>query len=201
MSHAPLSPGFHPVPRGHLATIVTHLEMTARPPRRSVPLVPGLALRDVPAPDVYWYRELFRRVGEEWLWQSRLAMAETDLAAILHDGAVDVAVLERHGVAEGLLELDFRVPGECELAFFGVTAALQGSGAGRWMMEQALDRVFARGVKRLWVHTCTLDHPAALDFYRRSGFDVTRQEVEVLPDPRLLGLLPRKAGAHVPLAG
>ncbi|MEX0368657.1 MAG: GNAT family N-acetyltransferase, partial [Ruegeria sp.] len=43
------------------------------------------------------------------------------------------------------------------------------------------------------------DHPRALDFYRRSGFTPVRQEVEVMADPRLNGVLPKDAAPHVPL--
>ncbi|KIT14482.1 GNAT family N-acetyltransferase [Jannaschia aquimarina] len=196
-----LAPGFHAVPPGHLATIVTHLEMRARPaPREDVAAPEGVRLRSVETPELGWYRALFAEVGGPWLWQSRLAMDDGALGAILHHPNVEVFALEREGRAVGLLELDFREMPQAELAFFGLTGALQGTTAARWMMERALDAIFARPVERLWVHTCTLDHPRALDFYRRTGFAVCGTEVEVLRDPRLAGILPREAGPHVPLA-
>ena len=195
-----LAPGFHAVPDGHLATVVTHLEMTAPPPARDGPAPDGLALEPVPAPRPEAYRDLFRRVGADWLWQSRLVLDDAALGAILGDPGVEVSVLRRAGEDAGMLELDFREAGACEIAFFGVVTALQGTGAARWMMARALVMAWARPIRRLWVHTCTLDHPAAPRFYRRSGFAVTHQEVEVLPDPRLTGTLPRAVAPHVPLA-
>ena len=93
-----------------------------------------------------------------------------------------------------MLELDFRDPGACELAFFGLTAAMQRRGVGRAMMRVAVDRAFAKPIERLLVHTCTLDSPAALPFYLRSGFRAVRREVEIFADPRLGGLLPRRRG-------
>lgn len=193
-----LPPGLHAVPPGHVAAVVTHLEMRARPAPRDVP-AEGLSLRPMPAPDPDAYRALWARVGAPWLWQSRLAMDDARLRAVIHDPAVEVSAVERDGRAEGIVELDFREGAEAELAFFGLSEALQGTRAARWMMERALDRAFARPIRRLWVHTCTFDHPRALAFYRRTGFAPYATEVEVMPDPRLAGVLPRDAAPHVPL--
>lgn len=195
-----LEPGFHDVPPGMVAAIVTHLEMRAPAAPRPVPVPPGCALQRMTAPDTDWYRDLFTRIGgQDWLWFSRLMLDRDALAAILSDPGVEVWALEKDGRAEGLLELDFRDPGECELAYFGVSAALIGSGAGRYMMNAAIERAWARPISRFHVHTCTMDHPGALAFYRRSGFTPIRRQVEVAPDPRLTGDLPRNAGAHVPI--
>ena len=195
----PLAPGFHDVPPGMLATVVTYLEMTAPPPPRPAPDLPGLTFAAFPR-EPGPYRDLFRRVGaQDWLWFSRLAMPEDRLAAILADPDVSLHALYRDGSAEALLELDFRTRDECELAFFGVSPALMGTGAGRFLMNHAIELAWARPIRRLHVHTCTLDHPGALDFYRRSGFTPIRQQVEIAPDPRLTGLLPDTAGPHVPI--
>ena len=62
-----LPDGYSNVPSGKIAAVVTHLEMTARPPRRDDP--PGAwSLRKIEQPALDWYRELHRRVGDEWLW-------------------------------------------------------------------------------------------------------------------------------------
>ncbi len=103
------------------------------------------------------------------------------------------------GIDEGLLELDFRHPGVCELSFFGVTPGLVGIGAGRWLMNRALELVWSRPIRRFWVHTCTHDHPAALAFYMRSGFRPFRRHIHIEDDPRLAGVLPRTAAPQIPL--
>jgi GNAT superfamily N-acetyltransferase len=190
--------GYSDVPPGRIATVVTCLEMTARPPLRPEADGPW-ALRRVEHPSLAWYRALYRRVGEDWLWFSRLRMPDAALAAILEDPAVEVYALAHEGRDEGLLELDFRDGVSCELAFFGVAAALIGTGAGRFLMNRSIERAWSQPIGRLWVHTCTLDHPAALAFYRRSGFRPYRQQVEVAEDPRLTGVLPRTAAPHVPI--
>ena len=187
-----------PVDSGDLATIVTTLEMTRRPPLRPLPASP-LRLVRWATPEPEKYRMLFRRVGGPWLWYSRLAMDDAALTAIVHDAGVEVyAVTDRAGIEVGLLELDLRHAGACELSYFGLVPELAGRGHGGWLMAEAMARCWRPGVTRVWVHTCTLDHPAALGFYRKQGFVAVKRTIETFPDPRRLGLLPAEMGAHIP---
>ncbi|MHA0330105.1 GNAT family N-acetyltransferase [Sphingomonas melonis] len=187
-----------PVDDGDLATIVTTLEMTRRPPLRPLPASP-LRLVRWATPEPEKYRTLFRRVGGPWLWYSRLAMDDAALTAIVHDAGVEVyAVTDRAGIEVGLLELDLRHAGACELSYFGLVPELAGRGHGGWLMAEAMGRCWRPGVTRVWVHTCTLDHPAALGFYRKQGFVAVKRTIETFPDPRRLGLLPVEIGAHIP---
>ena len=187
-----------PVDDGDLATIVTTLEMTRRPPLRPLPASP-LRLVRWATPEPEKYRTLFRRVGGPWLWYSRLAMDDAALTAIVHDAGVEVyAVTDRAGIEVGLLELDLRHAGACELSYFGLVPELAGRGHGGWLMAEAMARCWRPGVTRVWVHTCTLDHPAALGFYRKQGFVAVKRTIETFPDPRRLGLLPVEMGAHIP---
>jgi GNAT superfamily N-acetyltransferase len=190
-----------PVPDGELAAIVTYLEMTAPPPGLEVPDSP-LSLRRLERPEPERYREIFRRVGERWLWFSRLINSDDELRAILHDPKVELYAVEgADGGDSGMLELDFRKSGQCELAFLGLVAELAGRGHGRWLLAEALRLAWREGVSRLEVHTCTLDHPAALPAYVRAGFRPYRRAVERFPDPRLLGVLPSGCAPQVPLLG
>jgi GNAT superfamily N-acetyltransferase len=189
----------HDVPAGKIAAVVTSLEMFQRPPPRAERHDLALTLERVAEPELAWFRNLFRTVGENWLWFSRLAMADGELAAIVHDPRVEVYVLKAGGAEAGLLELDFRVADECELSFFGVTQPCIGTGAGRWLMNRAIELSWARPIRRLWVHTCTFDHQDALAFYVRSGFRPFRRQIEFAGDPRLTGLVPRTAASHVPI--
>jgi GNAT superfamily N-acetyltransferase len=193
-----LTDGYHDVPEGRLAAIVTSLQMVSRPLPAEEPPAPGV-LHRLREPTAEAFRRLYREVGSDWLWFSRLLLSDAELTSIIRSPDVELHQLEGTGGGEGILELDFRVEGECELAFFGLSRPLIGRGAGRWLMNRALERAWARPIRRLWVHTCTLDHPDALAFYVRSGFTPYRRQVEVMPDPRLAGLLPRGAAAHVPI--
>ena len=193
-----LPDGYSDVPAGKIAAIVTHLEMTARPAPRPDPSGTW-SLRRVETPPLDWFRDLYLRVGEEWLWFSRMRMPDAELADMIQSPLVEVYALVHDGRDEGLLELDFRDAGQCELVFFGVTAKLIGSGAGRWLMNRALELSWSRPITRVWVHTCTFDHPMALTFYQRSGFRPFRRQVEVADDPRLDGTAPRDVAKHVPV--
>lgn len=188
------------VPVGQLAAVVTFLEMHAAP-EDDVPPSP-LALKRVEDPSAEFYRALFRRVGARWLWFSRLIMDDAELAAIVRHPAVELyAVVDEQGRDAGILELDFRTPGECELAFVGLVPDLAGQGHGRWLLAQAVQLAWRDGVRRVHVHTCSLDHPGALSAYRRAGFIPFKRAIERFPDPRLLGILPRDCAPQVPLLG
>lgn len=188
------------VPGDEIAAVVTFLEMRTRP-TLAVPPSP-LSLHRIEHPQPGYYRNLFRKVGERWLWFSRLIMDDATLSSIIGDAKVELfGVVDESGNEVGMLELDYRQPGQCELAFVGLIPELSGQGHGRWLLAEAVRRAWRDGVNRVHVHTCTLDHPAALTAYRRAGFTPCRQAVERFPDPRLLGILSRDCAPQVPLLG
>src|SRR5438045_8715662 len=191
---------YEAVPNGELAAVVTYHEMLSATDSE-VPPSP-LSLKHVHAPGTEAYRELFRRIGAPWLWFSRLVMDEAELAAIIGNPRVTLfAVTDESGEEVGMLELDFREPGQCELAFIGLAAELTGKGHGRWLLAEAVSRAWRPEIMRVHVHTCSLDHPAALAAYRRAGFTPFKRAIERFPDPRLLGILPADCAPHVPLLG
>ena len=190
--------GLIPVPPDQLATIVTTLEMRDKPTPRPLPRSP-LRLQRWRAPSVERYRALFRRVGQRWLWYSRLMMADDLLAAKIGAPAVEIyAAVDRAGIEVGMLELDFAQAGACEIGYFALVPELAGQGHGRWLMAEALARAWRPDVARVWLHTCTLDHPAALGFYRAQGFTAVSRTIETFADPRASGLLPEDAAPQIP---
>jgi len=194
-----LHEGYTDLMSGQIASVVTYLEMRQSPtglrPRDSR----DLTLRRVEKPDLNWYRDLFRSIGANWLWFSRLKMDDSQLRSILWDPLVLVYALEHEGKESGLLELDCRQPPEIEITFLGVTEELIGKGAGRFLLEQALTIGWSRKPERITVHTCSLDHPNALFFYLRAGFAAYKRAIEVSEDPRLTGVLPRSVAPNVPI--
>ena len=185
------------IPAGQVGTVVTYLEMTERPRPRPLPDSP-LRLERWPAPEPGRYRLLFRRVGGPWLWYSRLAMDDRTLLANI--GEVH-AVVDRAGIEVGMIEFDRAVAGECLLRFLGLVPELAGKGHGRWLMQQMLALAWARGVDRVHLTTCSLDHAAALPAYLRAGFRAYKRALETFPDPRLAGLLPADIAPQIPLVG
>ncbi len=191
---------YEPVADGELAAVVTFLEMR-KAPDFQIP-ASSLSLSRIQHPEVDEYRRLFRRIGRQWLWFSRLVMSDEDLAAIIQDPAVDLyVIIDEVGTDIGMIELDFREAGQCELAFIGLLPELAGLGHGRWLTAETLRLAWREDVRRVHVHTCTLDHPAALPSYRHAGFRAYKRAIERFPDPRLIGILPKEAAPQVPLLG
>jgi GNAT superfamily N-acetyltransferase len=194
-----LANGYYDLPPGKLANVVTCLEMTTRPPGEAKPLPAGYSLKVMDPDDLESYRQLFRKVGEDLMWFSRLIMPDDNLKAILGHPKVESYGLYYDTTPIGILELDFRDMPNCELAFFGLAKDAIGGGIGRVLMNSAIDLAWAKPITRFWVHTCHYDHPNALGFYRRSGFTPYALMVEVHDDPRLSGKLPRDASPQVAL--
>jgi GNAT superfamily N-acetyltransferase len=190
-----VSDGLRPLPPGHVGTVVTYLEMRERPAPAPVSNS-QLRLERWETVEPRRYRDLFRRVGGRWLWFSRLAMGDAELLART-DRVWEVT--DTGGAPAGMLELDFRSEGECLIRFLGLVPALAGKGHGRWLFAEALRLAWAPGVRLIKVHTCTLDHPAALPAYLRAGFVATGRAFESFPDPRLSGLLPMDIAPQLPL--
>ena len=188
------------LPGSELAAVVTYLEMNS-PPAIEVP-ASTLGLQRMADPTSGEYRELFQLVGAPWLWFSRLTLDDPALEAVVRHPEVELyAVTSESGAEAGMLELDFREANQCELAFVGLVPELSGQGHGRWLLAEAVSRAWRDGVTRVHVHTCSLDHPAALSAYRRAGFMPYRRAVERFRDPRLAGILPKDCAPQVPLLG
>lgn len=194
-----LPDGYHAVPRGKLANIQTYLQMCAKPALRPAPNEPAWRLERLDAGDLARYYDAFHRVGDEYLWAARLLMSEAQRREFLADPRVEISLLVTPDGDEGLLELDFRVERECEIGLFGVAPPLISTGAGRWLMNHALEIAWSHPIERFWLHTCTLDHPNALAFYQRTGFEPYARKVEVYDDPRYLGLTRADAAPRVPI--
>ena len=191
-----MSFGLIPVPAGHVAAVVTYLEMRERPANLAVPDSP-LRLEQWETVDPARYRQLFRRVGGRWLWYSRLAMSDAEL---LSKAGTVYEVKGEDGASAGMLELDFR-PDKCMILFLGLVPELAGQGHGKWLFAETLRRAWAPSVEEVRVHTCSLDHPAALPSYLKAGFTAVGRAFESFPDPRLAGYLPRDAAPQLPLVG
>jgi GNAT superfamily N-acetyltransferase len=194
-----LPKGYSLVPPRHVANVATFLEMRAKPVLLASMPERGLKLERWGDADLAAYRTLFKAIGESWLWYSRLVMPDHELLRIFRDPRIEIYRLFDRDRVLGLLELDFSGGDECELSFLGLLPDAIGKGTGKFLMNEAIRLAWAKPIERFWVHTCTFDHPAALAFYRRSGFTPYQVAVEIHPDPRLTGHMPRHAAPHVPI--
>ncbi len=188
--------GYTDLAPGKIAAVVTYLEMLARPAHARTSTV---RLREINNPDLSWYRDVFRRAGEHWLWWSRLEMSDEQLSAIVNAPTTELFVAESGGEEVGMAELDCVKPGEVEISFFGLYAEAIGKGLGFALMNALLERAWNDRTSRVWVHTCTLDSPVALPFYVKCGFTPYKRAIEVADDPRLRGVLPESAAPQIPI--
>jgi GNAT superfamily N-acetyltransferase len=191
--------GYHDIPNDKVAVVVTQLEMRTRADFRPVTVPSGVTLRRVEKPSPDWYRSVFSRVGTDWLWVSRLLMSDDELSAIIQDENVHIWTLSKDGQDEALLELDFRTRDECELLFFGLTATLIGTGAGRYLMNTAIEQAWSAPIQRFHLQTCTGDSHQAMQFYIRSGFTPFKRKVEVADDPRKAHGWDANIAPHIPM--
>jgi len=146
------------------------------------------ALRGAAAPDASarvervrdcppsFFRWLYAEVGRAYHWRDRLGWTDEDARRRLDDAAVSLHVLSVSGAHAGYFELESHGDGSVEIAYFGLLPAFHGRGLGRYLLTEAVQAAWSLGASRVWLHTCTLDGPAALPNYVARGFRPFRQE-------------------------
>jgi len=166
---------------GEIEVTVTFLEMTAPPAHsRPLPMNRQVALLRARAIPLHFYRYLVDRVGRRWHWVNILRMSDEELAASIHAPDRDIRVFYLDGAPAGFFDLKPHLPGEVELAYFGMMDHATGQGLGRWFLGAAVDAAWSYSPERVTVQTCTLDHPAALPLYQKLGFAPVGQKKEVV---------------------
>jgi GNAT superfamily N-acetyltransferase len=173
-----------PQPRsdGKLPVTITHLELApADWTRRGRPPDLRIAIERIETPTAALYLDLYDRVGRAWLWYERRIMGDEALAALINRPGHELHVARHDAALVGYFELYAD-----EIVFFGLVPDYIGRRIGPWLLDRAIERGFARGSQLLTLNTNTVDHPRALDSYRRAGFRVVRSETKELQDPRVL---------------
>jgi GNAT superfamily N-acetyltransferase len=157
--------------------------MRAPPARPVEPAREETSVQRLIRPTLQQYRALYTEVGQDYQWVDRLLLADDQLRRILEDDRVEVYLLTVEGHAAGFAELDRRVGRDVELAYFGLLPAFIGQGLGQYFLAWILRQAWSHGPDRVWVHTCDLDHPAALPTYRRAGFREYDRKIIQQPIP------------------
>jgi GNAT superfamily N-acetyltransferase len=156
----------------------TYLEMTS-----SSELVaarsetPGVRVERVVRCPPSFFRYLYAEVGRNYLWTDRLPWTEEQVRARLADPDVSLYVLYVEGAPAGYFELERHDDGSCEIAYFGLLQEFLGRGLGKHLLTVATETAWGQRPTRVWLHTCTLDDPAALPNYVRRGFRPFKAEV------------------------
>ena len=120
-------------------------------------------------------RFLYTEVGRQFNWRDRLRWTDAQFQAYL-DGGVAVWVLYHGGAPAGYFDLRPDDDGSVEIYNFGLMPHAIGRGFGRYLLTRAVQEGWAMSAKRVWLHTCTLDHPGALPNYLKRGFRAVAEE-------------------------
>jgi GNAT superfamily N-acetyltransferase len=155
----------------------TYLEMTSpselRPAR---PEGQDLALtKDETRSPALW-RMLYTAVGRDYNWIDRLPWSDEEAAAYLNDPNVELWLLTSAGELAGYFELRRDADANVEIVYFGMLPAFTGRGLGGHLLTEAVERAWTSGARRVWLHTCSFDHPAAIPNYLRRGFKIFKTE-------------------------
>ena len=108
-----------------------------------------------------------------------LSWSEKQWKAYAENDNLRTWVVYHRGSPAGYYELQQQGGGDVEIAYFGLAPRFIGRGFGGYLLSQAIKSAWKmKGAKRVWVHTCTLDHPSALRNYKARGMEVYRVETE-----------------------
>lgn len=177
-----------PLP-GMLAVTITYIQMLSRPMLSLAPhRAEATAILRAENPTVSFYRFLYNTVGKPWLWYERREFGDEALRELITAVGVEIYVLYVRGVPAGYAELNRADHREVEIAYFGLMPDFIGRGLGPYFLDWTVGRAWQpageTGPERVWLHTCTLDHPKALQTYQRAGFNVYDRHSVVIEDPR-----------------
>lgn len=155
----------------------TYLEM--RDPQELVPCgsAPvGARIERVAPCAPSFYRHLYSEVGRDFHWVDRLGWSDEKIRTHLADPSVTLWLLTMAEAPAGWFELKGHDDGSMEIAYFGILPAYRRRGLGKHLLAQAVRAAWAKSPRRVWLHTCTLDDPAALPNYLARGFRPYKEE-------------------------
>ena len=187
------------MPDTRISCRITYLALTS-PPGRGPALPPDVDFARATGMSAATYLELFREVGEPWLWWGRLTLSEAQLQALLDATTTELYLCHVAGEVAGFAELDRGDATAPRICYLVLKPAFIGRGLGDLLISHCLEQAWVPPVARVELDTCDFDHPGALAFYQRHGFRIVREETEVWDDPRLTGLMPMSAAPHRPPA-
>jgi hypothetical protein len=169
-----------------ISTKTTYLEMLKPLAHEIAPPRSDLRIELIRRPSNEEYRRLYSSVGAGLHWVDRLLMPDEQLQAILTDDRVEIFVLQVADQPAGYAELDRRRGNEIELAYFGLFPGFIGQRLGYYFLNWTLHTAWSHSPDRVWVHTCDLDHPAALPNYLKAGFRIYDERLidQFVPDER-----------------
>ena len=166
-------------------TVITYyLEMTDPAQHRRARAALELEVRraEIICPELN--RFLYTAVGGNWFWTQRLPWTHREWLTYLCQPEIQTWIGWLQGTPAGYFELDHRPGTGVEIAYFGLLPQFVGRGLGGALLSGAIDQGWRHAPRRVWLHTCTLDHPRALANYQARGFQLYKieEQVKELPE-------------------
>ena len=122
------------------------------------------------------FRMLYVEVGKNYHWIDRLPWTDEEIGAHLARPENSIWLMTYDSEIAGYFELRTCEDGATEIAYFGLMPEFIGRGLGRHLLTCATQQAWTDGARRVWLHTCTLDDPAALPTYLKRGFSPFKTE-------------------------
>jgi len=140
-----------------------------------------LYLEKVNPPDFQLNKFFYKEIGKKHRWMDRLVWNDKKWIDYLENPGVSTYILKQKkdfiGYFEQIIDIDKL---DCEIAYFGILEEYIGKQLGGYLLSEAIKISFNIGAKRIWVHTCSLDHKNALQNYLSRGMKVFKSENLIL---------------------
>lgn len=138
---------------------------------------PGLLVQECELPQYAVNRFLYQWVGQAWDWQEKLSWSDQQWQHYAERPELRTWVAYHRGSPAGFYELEQQPGQTVEIKYFGLAGPFIGKGFGGHLLSHALQSAWNwAGTRRVWVHTCTLDHPGALANYQARGMRLFKTE-------------------------
>lgn len=161
------------------ATTVYYLQMQQQADLKPKPVVEGLTVTEAVIKEYRFNRFLYSLIGEQWQWFDKLKESEQSWKEYSERDSLRTWVAYYQGAIAGYFELEISEEQEVEIKYFGLAPAFIGKGFGGYLLTYAIQQAWqVCDAKRVWVHTCSLDHPSALANYQARGLVLYHQETE-----------------------
>ena len=158
---------------------VYYLEMLNKNQLNATAVVSDLVITEAKIKEYRFNRFLYCLVGEAWQWHDKLNDSDSSWKTYAERDNLRTWVAYYEGAIAGYFELEMSDDQEVEIKYFGLAPRFIGKGLGGYLLTYAIQQAWdVCNAKRVWVHTCSLDHPSALANYQARGLVLYHQEVE-----------------------
>ena len=146
--------------------------------------LPGLSIEQAQVPSPELNKSLYAAVGADWNWTDRLPWTYQQWQKWVDRPELETWVVYVSNDSAGYFELAAHPDGSVEITSFGLLPSFIGKGLGGHLLTVAVQKAWEMGADKVWLHTCTLDHPNALRNYCARGFQLYREVTipEDVPD-------------------